>query len=386
MPFSSEKLQALREQHLYRHRTVIDSPQGVEIRTQGQRFLNFCSNDYLGLANHPRLITALQQGAVQHGVGSGASHLVNGHSHIHHRLEEELADFVGCEATLLFSTGYMANVGTISALLGRHDLILADKLNHASLIDGGSLSSAKTIRYPHGDAETVEGMLERYAMKKRKLMITDGVFSMDGDFAPLDKLPAIAKKHDGWLMVDDAHGLGVIGDNGGGVKEYFNLKEGEIDILVGTLGKAFGTFGAFVAGSRELIELLIQFARTYIYTTALPPSIAAATLESLKIVREEPWRRAKLNGLIAQFRQGAEALGLNVLPSESPIQSVIVGDSKTALEMSQQLEAKGIFVKAIRPPTVPPNTARLRVTFSSQHKPIHVTRLLDALAAQNTAS
>ncbi len=372
-------LEQQRALNLYRTRRVLESPQGAEVVVEGRRYLSFCSNDYLGLANHPDVIGALQQGAAEYGVGSGAAHLVSGHSAAHHALEEELAAFTHRPRALLFSTGYMANLGVVSALAGRGDAVFEDRLNHASLIDAGLLSQARLRRYPHNDMEA----LERQVVGDRsttRLIVSDGVFSMDGDIAPLPALAAIARRHNAGLMIDDAHGLGVLGAHGGGVVEHFGLGMDEVPILMGTLGKAFGTFGAFVAGSEELIETLIQHARTYIYTTALPPAIAQATRTSLRLVQEEGWRRTHLHSLIARFRAGAERLGLELPASLTPIQPLIIGDAGRALALSDALMQRGILISAIRPPTVPQGSARLRITLCAAHSEAQVDRLLDALA------
>ena len=372
------ELTRLRSEHLYRSRAVLDGPQDAEIVVDGARYLSFCSNDYLGLANHPRVIAALQEGAAKYGAGSGASHLVTGHQRPHHALEEALAAFVGRPRALLFSTGYMANLGTVAALAQRGDAVWEDRLNHASLLDAGLLSGARLRRYPHGDSSALHQRLVKNPTP-HTMIVTDGVFSMDGDLAPLPALADVARRHDAWLMVDDAHGLGVVGPNGRGTLEHFGLDLTSIPILMGTLGKAIGTFGAFVAGDEDLIEYLIQYARPYVYTTALPPAVAHATLTSLRILAEEPWRREHLHALIARFRRGATQLGLELPPSDTPIQALLVGESAQALTLSAALRRQGIYVSAIRPPTVPRGTARLRITLSAAHTEQHVDRLLAAL-------
>ncbi|MDF2181468.1 8-amino-7-oxononanoate synthase [Neptuniibacter sp. CAU 1671] len=371
-------LLARKEASLYRERRTLQSPQAPEVLVDGRRCLAFCSNDYLGLANHPEVIRALQDAANQYGVGGGASHLVNGHSQAHHALEEALAEFTGRPRALLFSTGYMANLGAVNALLSKQDAVFEDRLNHASLLDAGLLCGARFQRYLHNDPESLAQKLAR-TEARRKLVVTDGVFSMDGNLGNLPELAAAAKAAGAWLMVDDAHGFGCLGQQGGGCVEYFNLGMDDVPVLVGTLGKAFGTAGAFVAGSEELIETLIQFARTYIYTTSMPPAVAAATLTSLRLLREENWRRDKLNALVGQFRKGCEQLGLTLMDSFTPIQPIVIGDAARAMQISQNLEAQDIFVGAIRPPTVPQGTARLRVTLSAVHTEEQVDRLLDAL-------
>jgi 8-amino-7-oxononanoate synthase len=370
-------LEAIAQQGLYRSRRVMASPQGINLQIDGKKIVNFCSNDYLGMANHTSVVSAFKNAVDHYGVGSGSAHLICGHSAAHHALEEELAAFTGRDRALLFSTGYMANIGVISALLGKGDAVFEDRLNHASLLDGGLLSGAGFKRYAHADVENLEVQLNNAT--GNKLIVSDGVFSMDGDFAPLKALSVAAKASDAWLMVDDAHGLGVIGEQGGGLLEYYGLNQKDVPVLMGTLGKGFGTFGAFVAGSDVLIETLIQKARTYIYTTALPAAVAEATRESLKIVIAESWRRDKLKKLADRFRLGAGQLGLQLISSASPIQPIIIGDSQRAVDISNALLKAGILVSAIRPPTVPQGSARLRVTFSALHEEQHVDRLLDAL-------
>ncbi|BAW79972.1 8-amino-7-oxononanoate synthase [Candidatus Nitrosoglobus terrae] len=368
-----------KRQSLYRYRRILESPQGPEIQIDGRQVLTFCSNDYLGLANHPQVRVAFEQGVQAYGVGSGAAHLVSGHSRAHHALEEALAEFVKRPCALLFSTGYMANLGLISTLLNRQDMIFEDRLNHASLLDGGKFAGAGFIRYRHRNYSDLAAALVT-SRARRKLIATDGVFSMDGDLAPLTDLSIIAHRFNAWLMVDDAHGLGVLGEMGRGSLEHFGLGIDQVPILVGTLGKALGTFGAFVAGEEALIETLIQQARTYIYTTAPPAAVAAATLASLRLAQTESWRRDKLAQLIAQFRQGAADLGLQLLDSHTPIQPLVIGDSEKTLKISEALLTKGILITPIRPPTVPTGSARLRITLTAAHAPAQVERLLEALA------
>ena len=367
--------------NLYRTRRVLESPAGVTAVIEGQRYLSFCSNDYLGLANHPDVIQALQQGAAEYGVGSGAAHLVSGHNRAHHALEEELAAFTQRPRALLFSTGYMANLGVVSALAQRGDTLYEDRLNHASLIDAALLSQARLRRYPHADLATLEKWLADDATE-HKWIISDGVFSMDGDLAPLPQLAALASQYKSTLIIDDAHGFGVLGKHGGGIAEHFAVDAEQVPVLVGTLGKAFGTFGAFVAGSEDLIETLIQHARSYIYTTALPPAIAQATRVSLRLAQAEDWRRTHLMHLIARFRGGMDQLGFIAMlaPSPTPIQPLMLSDAVRALALSQALLERGILVSAIRPPAVPHGGARLRITFSAEHGEAHVDILLDALS------
>lgn len=367
--------QEIRAQGLYRKRRSIAGRQGVRVRVEGRSLTNFSSNDYLGLAGDPRLEESLVKAAARYGVGSGAAHLICGHTPAHHQLEEELAEFLGRERALLFSTGYMANLGVISALLGRSGLVYEDRLNHASLLDGARLSGATLKRYAHGTLPDVS--LERGPFS---LIATDGVFSMDGDLLAGKDLVSVASLSGAILMVDDAHGIGVLGQTGGGVLEVQGLGQEDVPILVGTLGKAFGTFGAFVAGPEALIEFLIQKARTYIYTTAMPAAIAEATRTSLGLVRQESWRREHLNALISRFRDGAQRLGLTLGLSDTPIQPILVGDSRAAVSAQSKLLDAGFLVVAIRPPTVPRGTARLRCTLTASHGVEDVDRLLDALS------
>lgn len=368
-----------RNQHLYRATRIANSPQQPQRIIDGRTILTFCSNDYLGLANHPLVIKAFQQAANEFGVGAGAAHLVQGHTRLHQELEERLAAFTQRDRALLFSTGYMANLGVVNALVERHDTVYQDRLNHASLIDAGLLSGAKLIRYPHNDMTNLAQRLTAQT-QGQALILSDGVFSMDGDKAPLKELARLAQQHDAWLMIDDAHGFGVLGQTGAGLVEEQGLTQDELPILMGTLGKALGTSGAFVAGNEDLIEYLIQTARTWIFTTAQPAAIAGATLASLNLLTTESWRRDHLQQLIHYFTQKAQTLNLPLLPSSTPIQPLLVGSSEKALHMSQQLEAQGIMVVAIRPPTVPPNTARLRITLSAAHTFADIDRLLEALA------
>ncbi|AHD12508.1 8-amino-7-oxononanoate synthase [Pseudomonas sp. FGI182] len=372
------RLAERRAADLYRQRPLLESPQGPEVVVDGQRLLAFCSNDYLGLANHPEVIAAWQAGAERWGVGGGASHLVIGHSTPHHQVEEALAELTGRPRALLFSTGYMANLGAITALVGQGDTVLQDRLNHASLLDGGLLSGARFNRYLHNDPASLASRLDKAV--GNTLVVTDGVFSMDGDLAELPALADVARARGAWLMVDDAHGLGTLGTQGGGIVEHFGLGVEDVPVLIGTLGKACGTAGAFVAGSEELIEALVQFARPYIYTTSQPPALACATLKSLELLRREAWRREHLAALIRQFREGAQQIGLALMDSPTPIQPIVIGDSAQALRLSRMLRERGLLVTAIRPPTVPAGSARLRVTLSAAHSEAQVQLLLNALA------
>lgn len=370
-------LEQARQEHLYRHPLVLDSPQQPEVVVDGRPMLSFCSNDYLGLAADPRVAEAFKKGIERWGSGSAAAHLLTGHSRAHQQLEQELAAFTGRERTLLFSSGYMANLAVITTLLGRGDAVIEDRLNHASLVDGGRLSAARLLRFSHADVNAAHQQLQKATGEK--LLAVDGVFSMDGDLADLPALASLCQQQDAWLMVDDAHGLGVLGANGGGSLEHWQLNARQVPVLMGTLGKAFGTAGAFVAGSEELIETLIQKARTWIFSTALPAAVAEATLASLTILRQENWRRERLQELVAKFREGAAGLGFELPESPTPIQPLIAGSAETALKWSGLLADQGILVTAIRPPTVPKGSARLRITFSASHSDAHLQQLLSAL-------
>ena len=351
--------------------------QRILLTADGRTLVDFSSNDYLGLTRHPALARAMGECALELGAGRGASHLITGHGAEHARLEQELADFTQRERALLFSTGYMANLAVMSALAGRAHQVLLDRLSHASLIDGARLCGAQLRRYGHADAASAE-RLATAAPGRTTIIATDGVFSMDGDLAPLPPLAQAAAAHDAWLVVDDAHGLGVIGASGRGSLEHYGLGEREVPVLIGTLGKAFGCFGAFVAGSRALIEYLMQKARTYIYTTALPQPVAAATRAALRLAQAEGWRRARVMELTARFRRAAAAGGVPLAPSATPIQPVLCGSAGRALAAQRALAQRGFWVVAIRPPTVPAGSARLRVTLSAAH----TEREVDALAAE----
>jgi 8-amino-7-oxononanoate synthase len=370
---------------LKRRLRTVDKSEGAFVESGGRRLLAFCGNDYLGLAQDPRLITALKKAADEGGVGSGSAHLICGHRREHAALEEALAEWTGRERALLFSTGYMANLGVIQALLRRGELCVQDKLNHACLLDGAQLAGAVLKRYPHADVDAAKRQLRSDA-EGCALLATDGVFSMDGDIAPLRELAAVCASEHASLMVDDAHGLGVLGDDGAGSLIEAGLTEGEAPILMATLGKALGCSGAFVAGSATLIEGLTQFARTYIYTTAMPPALAAAAHCAVSLARNENWRREKLHALIQRFRRGAEQLGLPLMPSRTAIQPLMLGDAQRALDASRTLETEGLLVVAIRPPTVPQGQARLRITLSAAHEEAHVDRLLQALESLRLAA
>jgi 8-amino-7-oxononanoate synthase len=385
MPFADldENLRALEAQGLLRIRRILESAQGAHVTVDGHAYLAFCSNDYLGLAAHPALVEAACQGAAQYGVGAGASHLIIGHTAAHHQLETELAQFLQQDAALLFSTGYMANLGIVTALMGRNDLVLADKLNHASLNDAALLSRARLVRYNHIDLDHLERLLAR-ASEQKKLVVSDAVFSMDGDIAPLPELIALCERYHAYLLVDDAHGFGVLGTHGRGILEHFGVESPRL-IYMATLGKAAGVFGAFVAGHASLIQTLMQGARTYIYTTAMPPLLAVALGASLRLFREEGWRREHLRELQSELKHNLHTERWRLLPSETPIQLLLVGGNKETVALSDALRSRGILVPAIRPPTVPKGQARLRISLSAAHSKDEVRMLaetLNALAAE----
>ncbi len=362
---------------LRRVRRLLASPQRARVTVDGRDYVAFCSNDYLGLAADPRLAAAAREGIDRYGVGGGASHLILGHGTAHHELEEALAQFVRLPRALLFSTGYMANMGVVSALTGRGDAVFADKLNHASLNDAALVSRAAFKRYAHNDLEALARLLAT-TTARRRLVVTDAVFSMDGDIAPVAALLELCERHDAYLFIDDAHGFGVLGEAGRGTLEHFGITSDRI-IYMATLGKAAGVAGAFVAGDETLIETLIQNARTYIYTTATPPLLAHALLASVQIIAQEEWRRERLRALIAQLRDGLTASPWQLMPSETPIQPLLAGGNDAALALSARLAATGLLVPAIRPPTVPQGTARLRISLSADHEAADVARLIAAL-------
>ena len=381
MPFSALaiELAEIESQGLKRARRVLESPQGARVTVDGRDYVAFCSNDYLGLASHPRLIEAARQGAARYGVGAGASHLILGHATPHHELEHRLAAFVGLPRALLFSTGYLANIGAVTALVGREDAVFADRLNHASLNDAMLLSRAAFKRYPHLDLEALERLLAG-STARRRLIVTDAVFSMDGDMAPVPELIALAERHDAWLLLDDAHGFGVLGPEGRGALAHFEVSSPRV-IYMATLGKAAGVSGAFVAGAGEVVETLVQRARSYIYTTATPPLLAHALLESLELIRREEWRRDRLRELVRYLRARLQARRWRLEPSETAIQPLIIGANAEAVAVAEALARGGLLVPAIRPPTVPQGTARLRISLSAAHVPDDVERLAAALNA-----
>ena len=379
MPDLSAALAQLKEKGLLRQRRTLAGPQGPHVEMDGKRYLAFCSNDYLGLANDPRIIDIVCRAASRYGVGAGASPLICGHSLPHEKLEQALARFVGCERALHFSTGYMANIGVVQVLVGKGDAVFSDELNHASLIDGVRLSNARTEIYSHGDMTHLEFSLAS-STAPRKLVVSDVVFSMDGDFAPVKKLVELCDRYDAWLLLDDAHGFGVIGKQGRGALSHFGVESKNV-IYMGTLGKAAGVAGAFLAGSADLVEWLLQTARSYIFTTAAPPMLAAGLLASLRLIETEENRRVRLHHLIDALKDGLKDLPWRLLPSDTAIQPLLIGDNDTAVGIMNALMDLGIWVPAIRPPTVPRGTARLRISLSAGHSVEDVGRLVEALRA-----
>ena len=376
-----EELASLAQQGLQRSHRVVASPSAPLLNVDGHAVIAFCSNDYLGLANNPEVIAALAQGANEWGAGAGASHLICGHQKPHEDLQIALARFVGMDKALLFSTGYMANMGIISALVGRGDAVFADRLNHASLLDAVQLSRAEHMRYPHGDLGILKGQLAATTCK-RKMILTDAVFSMDGDLAPLPELFELAEKHDAWLVIDDAHGFGTLGPQGQGSLAHYKLSAHPRIIYMGTLGKAAGVSGAFVAGNATVIDYLLQTSRTHIFTTASAPALAVALQKSLQLIEQADQQRAHLNALITRLRSGLASLPWELMTQEgtqTAIQPIIVGSNEAALRLTEGLLKQGFWVPAIRPPTVPAGKARLRITLSAKHSETQVDALLSAL-------
>lgn len=366
-----------KEEGLLRQRRLLDSPQAEHIVANSQPYLSFCSNDYLGLANHPKLIAAMQQAAGDSGVGSGASNLITGHHRYHDDLEKQLARFVGLPAALLFSTGYMANIGVLGALVGRGDAIFADKLNHACLNDGSYYSLAEFNRFAHNDVTALENLLKT-SLAKHKLIAVDAVFSMDGDIAPLAEYLALCEKYDAYLYVDDAHGFGVLGEHGEGSLNHLKLKSPRI-IMMATLGKAAGVAGAFVAGEQVVIDYLIQTAKSYVYSTPAPPALSATLSASVKLIAQGDHLRGHLFSLIDYFKSNLRCNKWRLMPSETSVQPLLVGSNQDALALSAFLQNCGILVPAIRPPTVPVGTARLRISLSAAHTLDDVKKLIVAI-------
>ena len=376
--YLKDELDDLQAKGLKRTLRQLRSSQGPLITIDGATLINFCSNDYLGLANDERLKMAAVETIEKEGFGSGASRLVCGNMSAHRALEEGIARFKGCEDCLVFSTGYMANVGIIASLFDRNDMIFCDRLNHASIFDGILLSQAKFKRYAHGDMQALEELLKEAIPAGKRAIITDSVFSMDGDLAPLDTIVRLAKKYDCLVMIDEAHAFGVMGEHGRGLAEHFGV-ERQIDIQMGTLSKAAGSFGAYVTGGKDLIDYFINKARSFIYTTGMPPSVAAASLKAVEIIQTEPELRSKLWMNTNIIREGLHHMGFDTMGSETPIIPVLIKDDKTAVTFSKALLVQGIFVAAIRPPTVPAHTARLRISVSAKHTPQQCQQLLQAM-------
>lgn len=362
---------------LLRQRRLLDSPQAEYIVANDKKYLSFCSNDYLGLANHPALIATMQAAAGDSGVGSGASNLITGHHRYHDELEKKLTKFVGMPAALVFSTGYMANIGVLGALVGRGDAIFADKLNHACLNDGGYYSLAEFHRFAHNDVAALENLL-KVSTVKHKLIAVDAVFSMDGDITPIPEYLALCEKYDAYLYVDDAHGFGVLGAHGEGSLSHFNLKSPRI-IYMATLGKAAGVAGAFVAGEQVVIDYLIQTAKSYVYSTPAPPALSATLIESVNLIEQGDDLRAHLKHLIATLKQNLHLKKWRLMPSITAVQPLLVGSNHAAINLSEHLQKRGILVPAIRPPTVPVNTARLRISLSAAHSENDVLKLVEML-------
>jgi 8-amino-7-oxononanoate synthase len=371
----ADRLAEIGRAGLLRRRFAREGPQGARIAVDGREYLAFCSNDYLGLANHPRVVKAAVEAAERHGVGQGASHLLSGHSVVHERLESALAQFVQMPRALHFSSGYQANIGAVSALAGAEDTVFSDALNHASLIDGARLSRARVVRYPHLDLDFLDEAMASSAGGAR-VVVTDAVFSMDGDIAPVAALLELCERRDALLLLDDAHGFGVLGPQGRGTPAHFGVSSARI-VYVGTLGKAAGVSGAFVSGTQDVIETVLQRARSYVYTTAAPAMLAAAVEASLELIRTEEWRRERLRGLVASLRRALPGIGLK--PSDTPIQPLVLGANSAALDAAAKLRDSGILVPAIRPPTVPEGTSRLRISLSAAHDDQDISRLAAGL-------
>jgi 8-amino-7-oxononanoate synthase len=375
--FLNTFLSSLQEKKLYRNLRAVTGPQASSIFFEGKKVMNFCSNNYLGLANDPRLVEAAQKALASEGVGSGASRLICGNMESHRKLEEKISSFKKTEACLVFSTGYMANVGILSALCDREDIIFSDKLNHASIVDGILLSRAEFKRYAHNDMKALEAMLQESLSYRKRLIVTDSVFSMDGDVAFLKQIVSLAKQYEAMVMIDEAHSFGVLGRQGRGLAQDLGLEE-DIDVHMGTLSKAAGCFGAYCCGSKALIDFLINKARSFIYTTAMPPSVAAAAIKAIEIMEKEPQRREKLLNNAKHMRQGLQEVGFDTMSSATPIIPVLLKEASVAVAFSQKLLERGIFVQAIRPPTVPENTARLRVTVMATHRRSEIDKAIDA--------
>ncbi|GAX59778.1 8-amino-7-oxononanoate synthase [Candidatus Scalindua japonica] len=379
MKYISDELNRIKQSGLYRELKVVDNSQGTHIEINGKMFLSFCSNNYLGLANNPTVIKAVKDAVEEYGWGAGASRLVSGNMKLHELLEDEISRFKGKEAALVFPTGYMANLGAISTMVAGGDLVICDKLNHASIIDGCRLSGADFRVYAHCNMEKLENIFRKSAKYNRKLIVTDSVFSMDGDLAPLPDIINIAEKYKAMVMVDEAHATGVFGESGRGVVEHFDLNK-EVDIVMGTLSKAIGSLGGYVTGEIDLINYLRNKARSFMYTTALPPAVCAASLAGLRLIQKDQSIRESLWHNVHYIKDKLRSMDLNMISSESPIIPILAGDAQRAVDMSTALFKSGILVPAIRPPTVPANSSRLRMTVMSTHTKEDIDRLLDALS------
>ena len=378
MKYISDELEKIKKSGLYRELNIVESVQGTHLEIKGKTYLTFCSNNYLGLANHPVIIKAVKDAVEKYGWGAGASRLVSGNMKLHEALESEISRFKGKEASIVFPTGYMANIGTISSLVSKGDLVICDKLNHASIIDGCRLSGADFRVYPHCDMEKLENILRKSSKYHQKLIVTDTVFSMDGDLAPLSDIVRIASKYNAMVMADEAHGAGVFGKMGRGVVEHFNLSK-KVSIIMGTLSKAVGSLGGYVSGDADLINFLRNKARPFMYTTALPPAVCAASIAGIRLIRENASLRTSLWNNVRYLREKLDLLNINVTSSESPIIPILIGDAKKAVDVSAFLYKKGILIPAIRPPTVPARSSRLRMTVMSTHTREEMERLLDVL-------
>lgn len=375
MKFISEELKELERSGLYRRLRTITSNQEAHVIIGGRDYISFSSNNYLGLASHPAVKEAAINAIQQFGCGAGASRLIVGTMELHTQLEKRIADFFGRPAAILFCTGYVANAGVITALVGKNDAVIVDHLNHASIIDAARLSSAKLLVYRHKDMNRLEAILKRYNNFKKRLIVTDSVFSMDGDFAPLQRIVELGRQYNAFVMVDEAHATGVIGENGRGVSEYCGVLD-QVDIVMGTLSKAVGSLGGFIVGGKDLISYLQNKAHSFIYTTALPPSVCAAAIAALDIISKEPELREKLWERVDIVKHGLKKLGFNLMETESHIIPVLIGDARTTMEISRYLYKNGILVPGIRIPTVPQNTARLRITLMAKHTHRDINRLL----------
>ena len=379
MKYISDELKTIKKSGLYRELNSVEGSQGTHLEIKGKTYLSFCSNNYLGLANNPLVIKAVKDAVGRYGWGAGASRLVSGNMRLHEVLEGEISKFKGKEASIVFPTGYMANIGTISSLVSKGDLVICDKLNHASIIDGCRLSGAGFRVYPHCDMKKLENVLKKATKYSRKLIVTDTVFSMDGDIAPLPDIVRIAHKYNAMVMADEAHGTGVFGENGRGVVEHFNLSK-KVSIVMGTLSKAVGSLGGYVSGDADLINFLRNKARPFMYTTALPPAVCAASIAGIKLIRKNPSLRKSLWNNVRYLKKELDLLNFNLIPSESPIIPILIGDAKKAVDMSKLLYKKGILIPAIRPPTVPTRSSRLRMTVMSTHTRKDLERLLEVLS------